>query len=64
MTGSDFVRDAASRAAEEVVVERTFVCMSPLGFGAFIAAIEAPAAAVPQLVELFKRRVPWAASAD
>jgi uncharacterized protein (DUF1778 family) len=55
MKCTDFVRDAAARAAEEVVVERTFVRMSPPGFGAFMAAIETPAAAVPELVELFKR---------
>ena len=51
-------------AAEEVVMERTLVRMSPQGFDAFIAAIETPAAAVPELVELFKRRGPWATSAD
>jgi uncharacterized protein (DUF1778 family) len=64
MTGTDSVRDAAAGAAEEVVAERTFVRMSPPGFDAFMAAIETPAAAVPELVELFKRRVPWAASVD
>jgi hypothetical protein len=37
--------------------------MSPLRFCAFMAAIETPAAAVPEL-ELFEPRVPWAASTD
>jgi uncharacterized protein (DUF1778 family) len=64
MTGADVVGDGAVRAAEEVVMERTLVRMSPQGFGAFMAAIKTPAAVVPELVELFKRTVPWAASAD
>jgi uncharacterized protein (DUF1778 family) len=64
MTTADFERDAGVKAAEEVVLERPLVRMSAQGFGALVAAIEAPAAAVPELVELFKRRVPWATSAD
>jgi uncharacterized protein (DUF1778 family) len=61
---TDFVREAAVRAAEEVVLERTLVRMTPHGFRAFMAAIEAPATVVPELVELFKRKAPWAATTD
>jgi uncharacterized protein (DUF1778 family) len=57
---TDFVREAAVRAAEEVVMESALVRMSPQGFRAFMAAIEAPPTAVPELVELFKRKAPWA----
>ena len=57
---TDFVRDAAVRAAEEVVMESTLVRMSPQGFKAFTAVIEAPGTAVPELVALFKRKAPWA----
>jgi uncharacterized protein (DUF1778 family) len=64
MTGADFVQDGAERAADEVVMERALVRTSLQGFGAFMAAIETPAAAAPELVELFKRRVHWATSAD
>ena len=64
MRGADFVRNGAAKAAEEVVMERPLVRMSLPGFDAFMAAIKAPAAAVPELVELFKRRMPWATSAD
>src|SRR5215204_6215692 len=39
---TDFVREAAVRAAEEVLLERTLIRMSPAGFAAFRAAIEAP----------------------
>jgi uncharacterized protein (DUF1778 family) len=57
---TDFVRDAAVRAAEEIVMENTLVHMSPKGFNAFMAAITAPATAVPELVDLLRREVPWA----
>jgi uncharacterized protein (DUF1778 family) len=61
---TDFVRDAAVRAAEEVIMERTLVGMTPQGFRAFMAAIEAPPTVVPELVELFKRKAPWATGTD
>ena len=56
---TDFVREAAVRAAEEVVLERALVRMSEEGFAAFAAAVAAPAEPVPQLVELFRRNAPW-----
>jgi uncharacterized protein (DUF1778 family) len=33
--------------------------MSPAGFDAFVEAIAAPAAPVPEMVELLKRKAPW-----
>jgi len=56
---TDFVREAAVRAAEEVLMESSLVRMSPEGFDAFISTIAAPAAAVPQMVDLLKRKAPW-----
>lgn len=56
---TDFVRDAAVRAAEEVLMETALIRMSPDGFQAFIAALSAPAAPVPQIVELIRRPAPW-----
>jgi uncharacterized protein (DUF1778 family) len=61
---TDFVREAAVRAAEEVIMESTLVRMSPKGFRAFMTAIEAPATVVPEMVELFKRKAPWETGAD
>lgn len=58
---SDFVRDAAVRAAEEVIMESAAVRMSSEGFEAFMETITAPAAAVPEMVNLLKRKAPWAA---
>ena len=56
---TDFVREAAVRAAEEVVMENRLIRMSPEGFADFMDALTAPAAAVPQMVEVAKRPAPW-----
>ena len=56
---TDFVRDAAVRAAEDVLLENRLIRMSPDGFDAFLAVLAAPPAAVPELVELATRLAPW-----
>jgi uncharacterized protein (DUF1778 family) len=58
---TDFVREAAVRAAEAVVMESALIRMSPRGFSAFVSAIAAPPAVVPEIVEVIKRKVPWEA---
>ena len=56
---TDFVRDAAVRAAEEVIMEQGLVRMSPEGFADFMEVLSRPAAQVPEMVELAKRPSPW-----
>jgi uncharacterized protein (DUF1778 family) len=56
---TDFVREAAVRAAEEVLLEGTLVRMSAKGFAAFMAAVAAPPAPVPEMVDVLKRKAPW-----
>jgi uncharacterized protein (DUF1778 family) len=56
---TDFVRDAAVRAAEEVLMETAPIRMSPGGFKAFMAAMSGPAIPVPEMTELFQRAAPW-----
>jgi uncharacterized protein (DUF1778 family) len=56
---TDFVREAAVRAAEEVLLERSLIRMSPEGFSAFRDAIGAPAAPAPEMIELLRRPAPW-----
>lgn len=56
---TDFVRDAAVRAAEEVVMESRLIRMSPEGFAHFMAALSGPSTSVPEMVELTKRPSPW-----
>jgi uncharacterized protein (DUF1778 family) len=55
----EFVRDAAVRAAEAVLMENAPIRMSEEGFAAFMAEISGPARPVPELVELFRRTPPW-----
>jgi uncharacterized protein (DUF1778 family) len=59
---TEFVRDAAVRAAEDVLMQNAPIRMSRAGFKAFIAALSEPAAAVPEMVELFRRTAPWESS--
>jgi uncharacterized protein (DUF1778 family) len=56
---TDFVRDAAVRAAEDVLMENRLIRMSSEGFSEFMSALAAPAAPVPEMVELTKRPAPW-----
>lgn len=56
---TDFVREAAVRAAEEVLLEQSAVRLDPADFEAFKATLDAPPQAVPEMVELLKRRAPW-----
>jgi uncharacterized protein (DUF1778 family) len=56
---TDFVRDAAVRAAEEVLMENRLIRMSPEGFAEFLDVLSAPAAPIPEMVELAKRAAPW-----
>jgi len=56
---TDFVRDAAVRAAEAVVMETLPVRMSPRGFAHFMAIVEGPVEAAPEMVEVLRRAAPW-----
>jgi uncharacterized protein (DUF1778 family) len=56
---TEFVRDAAVRAAEAVVMETALIRMSPEGFNAFLSMIAAPAGPVPEMVDLARRTAPW-----
>lgn len=57
-----FVREAAPRAAEEVLMDHARVRVSAGGFAAFVVAVTAPAEPVPELVALFGRKAPWEAA--
>jgi uncharacterized protein (DUF1778 family) len=56
---TDFIREAAVRAAEEAIIETTLIRMSPAGFTAFIEALSAAPRVVPEMVELMERKAPW-----
>lgn len=56
---TDFVREAAVRAAEEVLMSESAIRMSADQFEAFKSAIAGPGEAVPELVEALSRKAPW-----
>lgn len=56
---TDFVREAAMQAAEEVILQTLPIRMSPEGFQAFVDALSEPAKPVSEMVELLKRPAPW-----
>lgn len=58
---TDFVREAAVKAAEAIILEETLLRMGPEAFDHFSAAICAPAAPVKELVEVLAREAPWEA---
>jgi uncharacterized protein (DUF1778 family) len=61
---TDFVREAAVRAAEAALLEDGLIRMSEEGFAAFLTAISAPIVPPPEMVAILKRRAPWDASSD
>jgi uncharacterized protein (DUF1778 family) len=58
---TDFVREAAVRAAEDVLMENTLIRMTAEGFDTFLQVLAAPAEPVPEMVDLARRRAPWEA---
>jgi uncharacterized protein (DUF1778 family) len=56
---TDFVRDAAVRAVEDVLMATLLLRMSAEGFDAFISAVSGPAVIVSEMKELFSRAAPW-----
>lgn len=56
---TDFVREAAVRAAEDVLMETILIRMSPGGFDAFLRVLAEPPKPVPKMVELARRPAPW-----
>ncbi len=56
---TDFVRDAAVRAAEDVLMENGLIRMSPEGFAEFMAVLSDPVKPVPEMVEVANRLAPW-----
>ena len=58
-TRTDFILDAARRAAEEALLDRTVFAVSPEIFAAFIARFEAPAQPNETLRRTLRTPAPW-----
>lgn len=59
---TDFVREAAVRAAEDVLMENLPIRMSARGFAEFSRVLAARARPVPELEEILSRTAPWEVS--
>ena len=58
-TRTDFILSAARRAAEEAILDRALVLVSPAKYKKFLALLEAPAKPNPRLRRTMKSALPW-----
>jgi uncharacterized protein (DUF1778 family) len=56
---TEFMRAAAVRLAESVILERNVIRMSSATFREFLDAVDAQGRNVPELVKVFKHKSPW-----
>ncbi len=61
---TDFVRDAAVREAENVIMEAMAIRMSAEGFRTFMDALAQPGRPVPEMVKAMRRPAPWETESD
>ena len=59
-TRTDFILRAARRAAEEALLDRALVSVSPEAFAEFIGRLDAPAAPNERLRKTMQSPLPWA----
>jgi uncharacterized protein (DUF1778 family) len=58
-TRTDFILDAARRAAEETLLEQTLIRVGPDAFDAFLARLDAPPHPSERLQETMQTVPPW-----
>src|SRR6185312_17563361 len=56
---TDFVLDAARRAAEDTLLERTVFAVSPKAYREFLARLDAPPRPNKRLIKSMQTRAPW-----
>ena len=56
---SDFILEASSRAAEDVLRDRTFFQLDPDAFDAFTAILDSPPPPTQALRDLMHEKAPW-----
>ncbi|HTT05121.1 MAG TPA: DUF1778 domain-containing protein [Steroidobacteraceae bacterium] len=59
-TRTDFILEAARRAAEETILDRAVTAVSPQAYAAFLARLDAPAQANERLHRTMQTAQPWA----
>jgi len=58
-TRSEFMLEAARRAAQEMLLDTTLFVLDAPAFNRFKALLDAPPKANPRLQELMRKRAPW-----
>src|SRR4051812_48159833 len=58
---TDFVLDAARHAAEDTLLDRALISVSPKAYAEFIARLDAPPKPNERLRRTMRARVPWKA---
>jgi uncharacterized protein (DUF1778 family) len=58
-TRTDFILDAARRAAEEALLDRTAFAVTPEVYSAFVALLDAPAQPSEKLRQTLRTPAPW-----
>ncbi len=56
---TDFILDAARLAAEEALLDRTVLAVSPEAYAEFLARLDAPAQPNERLRQTMQTSVPW-----
>ncbi|MFM9976536.1 MAG: DUF1778 domain-containing protein [Sphingomonadaceae bacterium] len=56
---SDFMIDAARRAAEDTLIDQTVMRVDRATYDAFVAALDAQPADNPRLAKAMQARAPW-----
>ena len=58
-TRTDFILEAARRAAEDALLDRAILSVGPEAYAAFVARLDAPATPSEQLRETMQAPTPW-----
>ncbi|MCA0405438.1 MAG: DUF1778 domain-containing protein [Proteobacteria bacterium] len=58
-TRTDFILEAARRAAEEAMLDRTLIQVTPEAYDAFIARLDAPPKPNDRLKKTMQTKAPW-----
>ena len=61
---TDFVLDAARRAAEDMLLDRTVFTVSPKAYRQFLKRLDAPPKPNKRLLRSMRTPAPWAASRE
>ncbi len=56
---TDFILEAARKAAEEALLDRTMITVSPKAYAEFLARLDAPPAPSDRLLSTMRATPPW-----